>query len=163
MPSVLRTPERLPQCWADGGAEPTAHGELGCDCGRRPGPCAFPWVTPPGPRRGKEKEPYWEEERVSPYREMESKAPEPTPGQIRSIQDSPWLGNKPVGFTVDTDAEHSGLDEALKRINAQFRVLSFPLEKNLPMWLFFGEGGRKWLFSKPGGFCGEVEAWVQVP
>lgn len=61
---------------------------------------------------------------------MESKALEPTPGQIQSIQNSPKLQEKVSRVHCGyCDAERSGLDEALKHINAQFRVLNIPLEK----------------------------------
>lgn len=61
---------------------------------------------------------------------MESKALKPTPGQIQSIQDSPKLQEQVSRILCEhCDAERSGLDEALKNINAQFRVLSIPLGK----------------------------------
>lgn len=88
---------------------------------------------------------------------MESKAPEPTPGQIQSIQDSPKPQEQVSRVRVHSghrDAGHSGLDEALKHISAQFRVLNVPLEKS-PSVALFGEGWRKWLF-----FCGEGRGGV---
>lgn len=60
---------------------------------------------------------------------MESKALEPTPGQIGSVQNSPKLQEKVRVHCGHCDAERSELNEALKHSNAQFQVLNMPLEK----------------------------------
>lgn len=85
---------------------------------------------------------------VNPSREMERKALEPTPGQIQSTRDSP-KPQEPVSrvHCGHCDAERSGLDEALKPITAQLRVLNTPLEKHLPMWLFLVRAGGSGCFS----------------
>lgn len=60
---------------------------------------------------------------------MESKALEPTPGQIGSVQNPPQLQEKVSRLHCGhCDAERSELDEALKQSNAQFQVLNMPLE-----------------------------------
>lgn len=60
-------PSSTPSTGWTAGAESTKHRELECDC-KEPGHCAFSWVTNLGLRKGKEKQPYWEEELAEPLK-----------------------------------------------------------------------------------------------
>lgn len=152
-----------PRCRADRAAEPTEHGEPECDCGRRLGPCAFSWVTHPGPRRGKgERALLGRGAGWAPNVRWRVRLLSPHLGKYKVSKILPNYRKKPVGFTVDTVMLNAVTGWSSKAHQCPIPSIKHSSRKNLPIWLFFGEGWRKWLFFKPGGFFGEVEAWVQV-
>lgn len=144
-PSSRMPPNICHQCWANRGAESTKHGEPEGDCSRRPGPCAFSWVTHLVPRRG-------EGERALLGRGA-GWAPK-LRWRVRLL--SPHLGKYKVSKILPNYRKKSGSLWTLwcwtQWTGWSFKAYQCPIpsikhtsRKNFPMWLFFGKGWRKWL------------------